>query len=221
MEKKNLNYELQSMYGNAYDELLREVRRKQHDYKNQLSAIESMLDSLDSEEKIKCMHEDYLNIIDSENEINSLLSKCYNPIIAGYLYTMYIKCKDKGVNLMIDVNVDIEEIDIKTKDIIEVLGVFITNAYEHVLQYDEEKRVIKLKLYYINKRVKIEVRNIAMPFTYETISKLFKEGYSTKGDNRGIGLCSVKKIAEKYFSGVCVENIIYKNQNWILFSIEM
>lgn len=42
IEKKNYELKLQKVYGGAYEELLAEVRRRQHDYKNQLGAIYSM-----------------------------------------------------------------------------------------------------------------------------------------------------------------------------------
>lgn len=42
IDKKNHELEVQKIYGGAYEDLLTEVRRKQHDFKNQLGAIYSM-----------------------------------------------------------------------------------------------------------------------------------------------------------------------------------
>ena len=39
---KNHEIELQRIYGGMYEDLLGEIRRKQHDYKNQLGAIRSI-----------------------------------------------------------------------------------------------------------------------------------------------------------------------------------
>ena len=221
LEKRTLSYELNNMYGRAYDELLKEVRRKQHDYKNQLSAIEGVLATSNSKNRANVILKDYMKLIESENEMNSLLSKCYNSIIAGYVYTMYIRCKDIGNKLLADVNVVTEDIDIKTKDIIEILGVFITNACEQIEKYDESKRIINLKLHNKKEKMFIEVRNIAEYVSYEEMSKMFSEDYSTKGTNRGMGLYVVKRIAEKYSSEVHIKNIVLDGENWIVFNVEI
>ena len=218
LEKKNINYELHNMYGSAYEELLKEVRRKQHDYKNQLIAIQSVLENVEFSDKLKHIQEEYLGIIEGENEINSILSKCYNPIIAGYLYNMYVKCRDKNIKLLIDVHIVEDEVDIKTKDIIELLGVFLVNAIEHIELHVESDKIIQSTLHQNDEKILIEVRNVADYISYEKITQMFEEGHSTKGKNRGLGLYLAKNIAEKYSSYVCIENVLVNDKNWVSFS---
>lgn len=219
LEKKTLSMDLQNMYGTAYDELLKDVRRRQHDYKNQLATLKSAVELSGTSHDIKRLQSDYLSIIESENEINSLLSKCCNPIIAGCIYNMYRKYREAGIRLAVDVNIDDSEINIKTKDAVEILGVFVTNACEHVEEFETDDRVVSLKLYNKGDKLTIEVRNIAEPILYGDMSKLFMEGYSTKGENRGIGLASVKAIAKKYNSGVNIDNILVGDKNWVSFRV--
>ncbi len=219
LEKKTLSMDLQNMYGTAYDELLKDVRRRQHDYKNQLATLKSVVEMSGTAYDIKHLQSDYLSIIESENEINSLLSKCCNPIVAGCIYNMYRKYREAGIRLDVDVNTDDSEINIKTKDAVEILGVFVTNACEHVEDFEPDDRVVRLRLYNKGDKLTIDVRNIAEPILYKDMPKLFWEGYSTKGENRGIGLASVKAIAKKYNTGVNIDNILVGDKNWVSFNI--
>lgn len=219
LEKQMLGIELQNMYGTAYDELLKDVRRRQHDYKNQLATLKSVVEMSGTAYDIKHLQSDYLSIIESENEINSLLSKCCNPIVAGCIYNMYRKYREAGIRLEVDVNTDDSEINIKTKDAVEILGVFVTNACEHVEDFEPDDRVVHLRLYNKGDKLTIDVRNIAEPILYKDMPKLFWEGYSTKGENRGIGLASVKAIAKKYNTGVNIDNILVGDKNWVSFNI--
>lgn len=219
LEKKNLNLELQNMYGNAYDDLLKEVRRKQHDYKNQLTAVYSMYSSAKTLEELKGMQEKYLGILQEESEVDSILTKCNNPILAGYLYNVCLKYKTFGIKVDVDVIVENSVIDIKTKYIIEILGVLLDNAYEKYVSQNNKDKRIYLKLYDKEDKLYIEVGNVSEYFTYEMIEKMFKKGYSTKGQNRGIGLWSVKNIVNKYNGEICVENVEKKQMNWIVFRV--
>lgn len=219
LEKKTLSMDLQNMYGTAYDELLKDVRRRQHDYKNQLATLKSVVEMSGTTCDIKHLQSDYLSIIESENEINSLLSKCCNPIVAGCIYNMYRKYREAGIRLEVDVNMDDSEINIKTKDAVEILGVFVTNACEHVEDFEPDDRVVHLRLYNKDDKLTIDIRNIAEPILYKDMPKLFSEGYSTKGENRGIGLASVKAIAKKYNTGVNIDNILVGDKNWVSFNI--
>ncbi|MBO5413015.1 MAG: GHKL domain-containing protein [Clostridia bacterium] len=221
LEKKNLNFELQSMYGSAYEELLREVRRRQHDYKNQLTAIYSMHATAKSLEELKIMQEEYLGIIENEGEYDYILTKCNNAIIAGYLYNACVKMKSDNIRLNVDIMLTENNIDIKTKYIVEILGILLTNASEYLAKNDEFEKFINLKLHQKNDGIIIEVSNPSEYISYEKISKMFEKGYSTKGTNRGIGLFSLKNIVDNRKGKLQVENINVNEKNLLLFSLNI
>ena len=50
---------------------------------------------------------------------------------------------------------------------------------------------------------------------------MFEDGYSTKGEGRGIGLYHVRKLVQKYKIDLAVENQNQEEQNYICFSIIM
>ena len=48
---------------------------------------------------------------------------------------------------------------------------------------------------------------------------MFEKGYSTKGEDRGIGLNKIKEYQDKYQFDILVENIMTKIGNTIKFSV--
>jgi two-component system sensor histidine kinase AgrC len=50
---------------------------------------------------------------------------------------------------------------------------------------------------------------------------MFVCGYSSKGENRGIGLSRVKELANKYEANIKVSNFWYDEENWINFTVEI
>ncbi|MCI9419801.1 MAG: GHKL domain-containing protein [Eubacterium sp.] len=51
--------------------------------------------------------------------------------------------------------------------------------------------------------------------------KMFEMGYSTKGDNRGVGLYQVKKLAQKYKCELVAENQVMDGKNYVCFTLKI
>ena len=219
LEKKNLNLELYNMYGKAYEDLLNEVRRKQHDYKNQLAAIASMHITTSDYDELIQKQSKYIDMLKKENKVDSILTKCNNSIIAGYLYTTYIKLKKDNVKLETDICISSDEINTRTKDIIEILGILINNAYEYVKESNFDEKLIYLYIDESLDNVTIKIENISNKILNSQIETMFKEGISTKGRNRGIGLKSLKDIVKKYSGEIYVKNYCKCNQYWTCFKV--
>ena len=140
-----------------------------------------------------------------------------------------------GVETTYDVNLCTGEFKyISVYDFIEILGILIDNARDAILSNKttqnnrenirdnndcEKKENITIKIAETEKKVIVEVSN---PYTYCTedeIIKMFEKGYSTKGEDRGIGLNKIKEYQDKYKFDILVENIMTKIGNTIKFSV--
>lgn len=219
LEKKELELSLQRKYDGAYEELLDEVRRRQHDYKNQLTALYSMHLTATSLEELIDMQRSYGDVLREKSGFDSILTGCNNSILAGYIYSICIKFEKSGILIHPNVKVYGRECDRKISDIIEILGVLLNNAYESVSEQEREGTCIKLVLLENNLEFYIEVSNISNYISNQEIEEMFQLGYSTKGENRGIGLYSVKNIVKQYQSGIWVDNYQENNHNWFRFKI--
>lgn len=219
LEQKNLKLQLHNLYGQAYEELLKIVRLRQHDYKNQLTAISSMYNSAGSLEELINMQRKYLDILESESKYDKILTRCNNPIIAGYIYNQCMKYVKENIEIEYDINISTSEVDIKTKEIIEILGVLISNAVEAYNSKKEDEMIVKILIQEDNYKFTIVVENRGDYIPYSEIEKLFCLGYSTKGKDRGMGLYSIKNIVKKFSGTISVDNTIKNNENWVKFCV--
>lgn len=221
IEKKNYELELQRVYGGAYRDLIANVRRRQHDFKNQLGAIYSMHLVAKSLDELICMQKEYGDNVCYDSKFDSILTTCNNSILAGYLYHRCVECEQNNIVVHHNIHIDQAECCLCLHEIIEVFGILIDNACEYFDINQEEYKQIKIECLENEEKLIISVSNPSHYISYSEIEKLFTVGYSTKGENRGIGLPRVLELTQKYDALLQVTNVIYKEKNWIKFLIEI
>lgn len=215
VEIKNLEIELQEVYGEAYKELLTEVRKRQHDFRNQLGAIHSMHLVAKSLDDLVVMQTEYGNKLLDNCKYDSILTCCDNAILAGYIYYRCIACEKEGIEVLYNIRVGTALCSFALHEIIEILGILIDNACENILEQNIEIKCIKLDLIESDTEIKFLVSNPAKYLTSMEIEKLFKSGYSTKGKNRGIGLSRVWELVRERDKEISVRNYTDTGINWI------
>ena len=221
IEKQNYELELQKIYGETYEKLLIEVRRRQHDFKNQLGTLYSMQLVAQSLEELVNMQKEYGNKLQADCKFDSILTCCNNVVLAGFLYYRCISCDKEGINIDYDIHIDQAKCRFALHEIIEILGILIDNACEYfVLEQADHKR-IGLMFLEDEEKIIFSVSNPAKYISFSEIEKMFIRGYSSKGQNRGIGLARVLELVKKYESDIHVFNARNSEENWIIFKIEI
>lgn len=219
--RKNYELEVQRVYGGAYEELLSEVRRRQHDYKNQLGAIHSMHLVANSLEELVDMQKEYMDGLQSDSKYDSILTRCNNAILAGYLYHRCISCEQVGVEVDYDIQIGQAKCCFAVHEIIEMLGILIDNACENFAEEQERDKCIKLEFKEEEEHIMFSVANPAKHMTFAEISNMFTRGYSSKGENRGIGLSRVQELVNQRGAELKVANVSYDEMNWLKFDINI
>lgn len=219
LEKRKIELEMQEIYGNAYEELLYEVRRKQHDFINQTEAIYSMHLTARSLEDLIEKQKEYGSILVDQCRYDKILTGCNNSILAGYLYYKCVNYEKNNVLVDYKIHVDKAECNLSLHELIETLGIFLTNAYENVDEEPDGKKVIELLVEENIKDFVIAVSNRSEYLTSWEIENIFQDGYSSKGKNRGIGLARVKQLAGKSQAEIIVENVQRAEKNWVTFRL--
>lgn len=218
---KNHELELQRIYGGVYENLLGEVRRKQHDYKNQLGAIFSMHMAAHSIDELVNMQKEYIDTLQLNRKYDSILTCCNNPILAGYIYYRCLSCEKVGITVDYNIAINQAECCFPLYEIIEMLGILIDNACENVVIEKVTGKSIRFEFLEDDDKIKFSVSNPAKYFTCSEIDRMFMDGYSSKGENRGLGLARSLELVRKYKSEIKVQNILYKENNWIEFGVEI
>ena len=115
--------------------------------------------------------------------------------------------------------IDTAECSLSLHEIIEILGILLTNAAEVVYKKKNEEKRISLKLEENRENLIIEVGNPSEHLKSNEIERLFHEGYSSKGEGRGIGLARIKQLVADIVADIIVENRTKSGSNWIIFKI--
>ena len=100
-----------------------------------------------------------------------------------------------GIHVEVEILEEISHVQMDIIDLARILGIFLDNAIEAALEAEQPKLQFAA-ICSENKKVFI----IANTFVDKgiPIATLKKEGVSTKGENRGIGLFHVKKVVSGY-----------------------
>ena len=214
----NREKQLDEWYGNALRELIVSIRQKQHDYKNQLTAIQSMLYSVNDIEKLRSEQKNYFNLLEDEEKYIQLLSKNDEPLISGFLYIKLNEAERIGIDVKCELMINkIGNIDL-VGDIIKILGILIDNAIESLNDDDIAEKKMEIKVEY-TKKVSIHVGNVSRYIPRSDSIQFFKKGFSTKGEGRGLGLANVMEISDKHKGDVIPINEERENGNWFVIEV--
>lgn len=196
--EQNKEYEmmrLQNTFNHTYYQKLEEMGQKQKQYAHDLKEYLQTIGGL----AVKNRNVEIVDIIKSmEVEIDSISDKMYtNHSILNALLCEKEQCaKQKGIEVSIMVEPELNVDFIKNSDLILMVGNLFSNAIEAAVLC-ESKKQIDLKFFSSDSHfIVLDIEN-----TYGNKIKRIGEQYlSTKKDgiNHGIGIKSVRQTAEKY-----------------------
>lgn len=221
-ENKYKSKELQmyKTYTNAFEDTIKTVRLRQHEFENHINAILCMQYMINSYDDLIEAQTKYCKMILQENKFNKLLSLKIEPILIGFLYSKFTKAYEKGILTTYTINVTKYEEFIRIYDLIELIGIIYDNAVDKLEKSSMEKRIL-FKLLEIEDRLILEIDNISELYKNNEIEKFGEFGYSTKSGHNGIGLCRVKDIVNQANGKLYVQNLEYEKNNYLSFYIEL
>ena len=124
------------------------------------------------------------------NLVNIKDSALRSILIRGWL-----DARDAGVEMTFETSESIEQLPVDLLDIVRIVGILVTNALEASKEAEEKK--VRIAIFSISKMVYLVIHNTTNEITFD-VRKIYEEGYSTKGENRGLGLDNVRKILANY-----------------------
>lgn len=191
---KQKDQELRESYWASYQDLLSEVKKKQHDFHNHLQALIGMGYSVKEYDTLVQMQRAYIKQIAQENEEYRLLN-LESKVLSGFLYSKINDAWKKGISVKLDVNIPEAVIPIPEFVMVEILGILLDNAMEAV-EGTRESRI-----YICMKEIKGNICiSIANPVSSNTLNrkKMFEKGYSSKQGHSGYGLHKIREFSEDY-----------------------
>lgn len=201
-----------------YADFLKDVRLRQHEFKNHIAAIFSTHYTYKTYENLVQAQKEYCTHLMTENKYNSLLL-IGNNVLAGFLYEKFLEIDDDEILLEYKIHATLANISIPIYHVIEMLGILLDNAVE-ALKGLEDKRIY-FEIFENNDNVCFIVRNVYRYVEYAEIEQWFQEGVSSKGIYRGIGLHHVRERCKESESNICCKNISLDDKNWIEFELKI
>lgn len=191
-----------------YEKMLDYQRVNNHENKNQLLVIKSMIEKKDKETI------NYINeIIKDKRDDNEFLYTKAKRIpsggLQGLIYQKMLLGQENKIKFNLNVSKDIRKIDMFEEnaklnyDICRIIGIVLDNAIEEAIKLNKQKREILISMY-IDEYFIIEVSNHFIGNI--DFDKIYNKGYTTKSKEHGYGLSLLKKIVDEN------ENIINEKQ---------
>lgn len=203
LEKYNLVYEQQlnlcMQHMREKEDVMLEFRNARHDMKQQLIYLEHLLEnnrSLEAEKHLKKMLE-----IPAMSKLG--ISRTDNIVVDALINAKFSLAQQFAIDFNIDIHIPIE-LPFRNADLSILLGNILDNAIEACSRLPENRRIIKIHIFYNKGALIITIINNYLGcLIRDSNGKLV----STKKDyqNHGFGLRSVEKIAGKYHGSVVIE----------------
>lgn len=185
-------------YTNQIENMYASLRSFKHDYRNIMLSMYGYIETGDINGLETYFHNEIIPLneklfIDTAhlNQLMNIRSTELKSIISAKL----LYAAELNINVRIEIVDEILDIPIDVIDLSRILGIYLDNAIEATLETKSPSMrfaIINLKSEYV-----FVVTNtfIDTGLPYESFRQ---QMFSTKGDNRGIGLYNVQKILSKY-----------------------
>ena len=200
------------------EELIKQVRERQHQYKNDLASLNALTLTCNDYETLCAELSKNIHLLSADATPSFLLA--FNlKLMSGFLYSQYTKANSKGIHM----SFHIKNYNIQTTfpeyRLTQAIGILTDNAIEACIAED----TIFIGIDCINHQFIFSISNPGPTITPDLLANLFKEGYSTKNrhfTNQGIGLCTLKKMLNEHNGSILVQNKLIDERTYIKFTIK-
>ncbi|MGT2683118.1 sensor histidine kinase [Streptococcus porci] len=201
-QEAQVHYEQQlsslSDYSQHVDGLYQEIRSFRHDYVTLLSSLSSAIEEKD----IKGVEAIYSGLLaetgktfyQEKYEIGNL-TRLTEPAIKSVMSAKLREAQYKGIAVTVEIEKELAAPPMDLLDYLTLLSIFLDNAIE-AAQVSEQPQ-INLACFEDSGTYHLIVENSTAEDRV-SITKLFRKGYSSKGENRGLGLYKVKSLLDSY-----------------------
>ena len=190
--------EQQKKYILALEKNNNEIRKFKHDFNNIILGLDGYINNDDfDKEKLKKYFNSTIMNFNNNIELNDIVIAKLNSIKVNSLKSLITNkvLVAQNNNIDVDINIEGEITDFYTDEmqLSRILGILLDNAIEASLEVPDDKK-IEMNIIQIDKTTDIQISN-TFNNTGTPIADFNKEGFSTKGTNRGLGLSSAHEIA--------------------------
>ncbi|WP_029159180.1 sensor histidine kinase [Clostridium scatologenes] len=191
-EKKII--EMHEKYDPIVENIIEEIRAKQHDFKNYLNTINGII-QVSKEEELKSILLKYIKSVNCSIKRIDDIMYIDNSIVRAIIYSKCCEAEKKHINFSYYINNDLFIWKLKEYELSDILNNILNNAFEAVSGHSDKSVILKI-FKNENKNI-IEIKNSAISLAIPSVNEIFNRGFSNKAEkNRGYGLYNIKKILQ-------------------------
>ena len=211
------NLENYKTYQPLMSDLINDIRGKQHDFNNQITAIKMLRYTYTDYDSLANALDDYsAKLIDDYRETDLL--KINLSVVAGFVYSKITEAQKEQKELVVQV----ASRDLKSRmpeyELIRIIGILIDNALESTAPFGTAYLYLDSR----QNQIEIRTRNKVSVKTNEFRQNMFTPGYTTKNGDRhshGYGLYNLKKLTDKYNGKIYLDTVNTGQGDYIQFDV--
>ncbi|MBR4906225.1 MAG: GHKL domain-containing protein [Clostridia bacterium] len=192
--------EAQNAYHDDMNTFMNVVRSQRHDYNLHVQTVASLI----AQEKWdECRS--YVNaLVQDTNRMNEVLP-VKDPAVAALIHNYRILCAQNGIKLVMDIRDDLKNVVTTAYETNKLIGNLLQNALDELSQQPEPGE-IELSIFKRGEYDVMRVSNrVTDPEAFQARqSDIFRQGFTTKQGHDGVGLSSIKALANEKGGDVSV-----------------
>ena len=202
-QEQFLRYREMERYSRHIEELYKEVRSFRHDYANLLTSLRLGIEEEDMEQ-IKEVYNSVLKdsvqkFQDNKYDLGRLVNirdRALKSLLAG----KFIKAREKDIVFNVEVPEEIQVEGMSLLDFLTIVSILCDNAIEaSAIEASAEASQPHVSIAFLkNGEQEIFIIENSIKEEGIDVSEIFSFGVSSKGEERGVGLYTVRKIVESY-----------------------
>lgn len=201
--KENQELKISNEYNAVIDEIVEEIKQRQHDFTNYKNTITGILEVVD-EDKIGVTIKNYIK---SENSYDTKINELVyidNVIIRSIIYMSICKAKKYDINFQYRIHNNVLDSNLSYIELSNVLNNLLNNAFDEVIRNTSVNKNIEVEVFKEYETSHLIVKNNILNINNTNINKMFTRGYTTKSpESRGYGLYNVEQIITSHRG--CIE----------------
>lgn len=198
------------------EELISQVRARQHEFNNRIFAIDAAVNAAESLDEAKEAVSVLVKDVMLHPNDRELLS-CDSKVIAGMLYGKVKQAELSGILISVELHGLFKKSTTPETEWIEIIGILMDNAIEASSNGD----TVYLRSRSNEKSLELTVSNSSAPMSNSEFMQLFNKGVTSKEDKRthGFGLYNLLQIVERHRGKILTRNEQVGQENYVVFGV--
>lgn len=202
--------------------LVDSMRANNHDFTNKLHVILGLI-QIGQYKKAESYIQN-ISIIQKET-VSTVVKAIDNPSFAALLIGKIARASECNVKFLLkdDISYHSKHINIPSEALVTITGNLLDNAFDAMNLSEKDVKELHFGVYTKPGQLLMVIRDTGIGIKEENKEKIFENGFSTKGNGRGVGLYHTKQLinslgGEIFFetqenAGTCF-TVILKNTNF-------